>query len=93
MAEVWASLLTLSALQSPLAPPYALFPLFWLLSIEAGEVRGLARTVGLVVLWLLVSIVPPLSPQATVLCTLIEQFLVLGVSVFLLLRPGREDET
>lgn len=90
-AEVWAAVLTLSALQSPLAPAYAAFPLFWLLSLRAIEVRGTARALGFATIWALIAIIPPLSARGLVAWTLLQQVLVLGLSVYCLLRASSLD--
>lgn len=84
--ELWAAVLTLSALQSPLAPGYATFPLIWLLSLRADEVHGAARVVGFAAIWALVAVVPPLAPPHLLLYTLGQQALVLGLAVHALLR-------
>lgn len=88
-AERWLALLTLSALQSPLAPAYAAFPLFWLLSLWAAEVRGRAQAVGLALIWVFLTVQPPLDPKIVTAYTLVQQLLILGLAVFALLRSPR----
>mgnify|MGYP006890131917 FL=1 len=93
-AEVWAALLTLGSLRSPLAPGYVLISLLWLFSMRAGEVRGYRGALVAVLLWVGVSI--PVSGLGVAAATvaLCQQGLAIGVAGYFLLRrpPVEGDE-
>lgn len=89
-AVVWMSLLVLAALQSPFSPAYATIGLLWATTLLAVEVRRARDAVALVLLWLLVLFVPPgLSPVIQVVQSMMQTALILGVSVWLILRSPR----
>ena len=87
-AEVWAALLTLSALRSPLAPGYALFTLLWLMSTRAATLRGLAQAAGLAALWVGVSLPTPGTGAVQLAIALGQQALAIGLTLTYLLRPA-----
>lgn len=92
-AEVWAALLTLGSLRSPLAPGYVLISLLWLFSMRAGEVRGYRGALVAVLLWVGVSIPVSGLGVAAATAALCQQGLAIGVAgYFLLRRPPVEDD-
>lgn len=90
-AEVWAALLTLASLRSPLAPGYVAFALLWLLSIRAADVRGRGQTVGFAAIWLSISIVPPLTGHAMIYHSIFQQVLIVLVATYCILRPSKSE--
>jgi alpha-1,2-mannosyltransferase len=87
-AEVWAAVLTLSSLRSPLAPGYVMFALLWLLSLRAVDVRGGAQAFGLAAIWILLTVVPPFEGERAVAYSLFQQGVLLAVATFCLLRTS-----
>jgi hypothetical protein len=86
----WMSLLVLAALQSPFSPAYATIALLWATTLLAAEVRRAREAIALVLLWLLVLVVPPvLSPAARAIQSMVQTALILGVSVWLIVRVPR----
>ncbi len=85
-AEVWLALLTLSSLQSPLAPAYATFPMFWLLTIRAGDASGWRDTLGIAGVWGCLAIIPTVVPRPLLVYTLLQQVVVFGFCFAALLR-------
>lgn len=83
----WMSVLVLSALQSPFAPGYVLIGLLWATAIWSVEVKGSRGGVGLVLLSLGLTVVPPFSMPVKVAYSLFSSVLVLSVSSWLILRP------
>ncbi len=90
-AQMWAAVLVLASLRSPLAPGYVSFALLWLLSIRAIEIRGVAQILGMAATWALLVVVPPLGPEHLVMYSLLQQCLVLGLAMhFLVRQPSAE---
>lgn len=87
-AEVWAALLTLSSLRSPLAPGYVLISLLWLLSLQAAEVRGKLHAAVAVAIFIGVSVPLP----GGMIASLCQQGLAIGVVAYFLLRRPPVDE-
>lgn len=91
----WMSLLVLGSLQSPFAPGYVLIALQWatiLLAVEVTRVRG---AVTLLLVWVLLSIPPPLHMVVLVRVQgLLQSALALGIPSYLLLRraPMMQDD-
>lgn len=85
-AEVWLALLTLSALQSPLAPGYVLFPFLWLLTV-CRRSDGKAANAAVVALWAFLCVIPPQIPALFAAVTTLQQALVIGSCAYVLARP------
>lgn len=81
----WFGLLGLAALRSPFAPPEALIPIVWALSLRAAaaEDRGQVRDATL--LWIAAMILIPAPGPITAALALSLQALVYGVAVWLAL--------
>ena len=86
-AVLWAAVLTLGALRSPLAPGYVVFSLLWLLALRAEDVRSRWGAAGLAALWFALSWLPPFPLEQLVPYSLVQQAVLLGAAVLLLLRP------
>jgi len=89
----WMSLLVLAALQSPFGPAYTLIGLLWAITLLTVEVQSLRGGLGLVLLWLGLVIVPPVSMSAHIIQSLLQSVLAVGVPVFLILRTARQPES
>lgn len=93
-AVLWAAVLTLSSLCSPLAPIYVLFSLLWLLSLRAAEVRGTIQITVAVLLLIGVTIPIPGWGTPQVILSLIQQGLAAGATAYFLLRkPSIDDDS
>lgn len=85
----WMALLVLAALQSPFSPAYATLAMLWATTFLAVEVRSLAGTVGIVLVWLLIIVViPDLSPVQQAIQSLIQTTATFGICAWLILRPA-----
>jgi hypothetical protein len=85
-AVLWLTVLTLGTLRSPYAPAYVTFPLFWLLSLWSIEIRGAVGTILLAMVWVFLSATMPLSPTATVIASLVQQSVLMGLLVYAVFR-------
>jgi len=89
-AMLWMSLLVLAALQSPFAPGYVTIGLLWAITLWTVEVRRLRGGISLVLLWLLITIVPPIpNLHIFAVYSVLQSALTLGVSVWLVVRGAR----
>lgn len=94
MAGMWAALLTLASLRSPLAPGYVTFALLWLLCVRADEVRGPRQALVVAGIWVFLTVPLRGSPTSVVLYTMVQQVVIVGVAVAgLSPRPPRETPT
>ncbi len=92
-AAMWLTVLTLGTLRSPYAPPYVTFPVFWLMSLWAIDVRGVKATILLAMAWLFMSGAPPMSPQHMVMFSFLQQGLLIGLLSYSVLRKPRAEIT
>jgi hypothetical protein len=92
-ALTWMSLLVLAALQSPFGPAYTLIGLLWAITLLTVEVQSLRGALGLVLLWLGLVVVPPVSMSVHVVQSLLQSSLAIGVSAFLILRTACRFES
>jgi hypothetical protein len=90
-AAVWLTVLTLGTLRSPYAPPYVLFPLLWLFSLWAIEVRNAIGTILIAVCWFMFSVPVPLSPTQNMIFTLFHQAVIVGILVYWVLRKAPHE--
>jgi len=90
-AAMWLTVLTLGTLRSPFAPGYVTFPLFWLMSLWAIEIRSAKGTILLAAIWLLFSGAPHLSPVQFVVFSFIQQFAMIGVLLYWVFRKPRAE--
>lgn len=88
-ALVWMSLLVLASLQSPFAPGYTLIGLLWAITLLSVEVRGLVGGVVLVLLWLVLTVVPPVSVPVHAVYSALQTALAVGVPLWLIARAVR----
>ncbi len=90
-AELWLSVLALGTLRSPLAPAYAMVPLFWLFSLLSTEVRGPLRVFLISAIWVFLG-TAVLGPFRQLLIgSIVQQFLLLGLLVYVVLRRPYEE--
>lgn len=84
---VWFGLLGLGALRSPYAPPEALIPIIWALSLRAAaaERRPEAALAG--TLWVGVMLLLPIPPPAGAAISLAVQSVVYATAIWLALAP------
>lgn len=85
-AASWLTVLTLGTLRSPYAPGYVTFPLFWLLSLWAIEIRGAKGTILLVTAWLLLAGGAPLPLTQLVIFSFVQQSVVIGLLLYSVFR-------
>ena len=90
-AQLWAALLTLASLRSPLAPGYAVFALLWLLSLRAGHVRRWSGVVATALAWLALALVPPLTGDPLLYHSLAQSVLLIGLSLYFLFWPSKAE--
>ncbi len=95
-AVVWMSLLVLAALQSPFAPGYVTIGLLWAITLLSVEVRTFLGGISLVLIWLLITVIPPIqNPQLFAVYSLLQSACTLGVPIWLIVRtkgvPGRKE--
>ena len=89
-AVTWMSLLVLAALQSPFSPAYATLGLIWATTLLAVDVRRSRDGIALVFLLLLILVVPPgLDPAVQVVRSMIQTALLVGASIWLIVRKPR----
>lgn len=88
-AMTWMSLLVLAALQSPFAPGYVTIGLLWALTLASTETRGLAGGAALVLLWLLITVVLPISVPLLAAYGVLQSSAVVGASLWLMFRAVR----
>lgn len=89
-AIAWMVLLFFASLRSPFAPTYVAFSLLWAISLLSVEVETWRGGVGLVVLFLLLSIAPPLAPAALSAYVMAVEGVILVFAIGLLLRRPPE---
>lgn len=86
-AVVWMSLLVLAALQSPFAPGYVTIGLLWAITLLTAEVQTLRGGILLVLLWLLITIIPPIpNPQLFAAFFVLQSIVTLCVPAWLICR-------
>lgn len=89
-ALIWMSLLVLAALQSPFAPGYVTMGLLWAITLLAASVRGLRGGISLVLMFILLVFVPPISNlKYFAVYSILQMALTLGVPLYLILRTTR----
>lgn len=89
-AVTWMALLVLAAMQSPFAPGYVTLGLLWATTLLSIEVRSARGGIGLVLVWLLILVVPPGLPPATLAVrSMVQTVVIIGVSAWLILRRPR----
>lgn len=90
-ALIWMSLVVLAALQSPFAPGYTLIGLLWAITLLGAEVRGFRGGVALVLLWLVLTVVPPIDVPALAGYSVLQSALAMGVPLWLIVRAVRRS--
>lgn len=81
----WFGLLALGSLRSPFAPPEALIPIVWALSLRAAAAEGHREVVVAAVLWIVVMIMLPSPTPASVAVALLVQAVVYATALWLVL--------
>lgn len=90
-ALTWLSLVVLAALQSPFAPAYVAIGLLWAITLVATEVRGLGSGFFLIILWLLLTVVPPVPDQAMLaILSVFRSLFTLAVPAWIIVRAARQ---
>ncbi len=88
-ALLWMSLLVLAALQSPFAPGYVTIGLLWAITVLTTEVRRLRGGISLLLLWLCITIIPPIpDPHLFAVYSVLQSALVIGVPIWLVVRAA-----
>ena len=82
----WMALVFLTALRSPFAPGYVIFSFVWAVTLLATEVERRWHGVLLLVLFAVVTLLPPLPPERLVLYLALPQLAAITVSLWLILR-------
>lgn len=85
-AAIWLTLLTLGTLRSPYAPGYVTFPLFWLMSLWAIEIRSAKGTILIAAIWLLMGATPPMAVSQLVVLSMLQQSIFIGLLVYSVFR-------
>lgn len=88
-AGAWFGLLGLAAMRSPFAPPEALIPLVWALSLRAAAARSRGGVTLGVVLWVVMMIVIPVPVQPAAIAALAIQAVVYATAVGLVITGSR----
>lgn len=88
-AMTWMSILVLASLQSPFAPGYTLIALLWAITLASVEVRGRRGAVALVVLWLVLTVVPPVGLPFLAALSIVQSALAIGVPLWIIVRAER----
>lgn len=88
---MWAALLTLASLRSTFAPGDVLFSLLWLLSC-AVEARGAVQVGVAALVWIVMSNQLPGGGAPTLIASLLQQALMLGLLAHALLRSPPADD-
>ncbi len=86
---VWFGLLALGTLRSPFAPPEALIPLVWALSLRAAAAERRREVVLAAILWLTMLIFIPAPSPAGVAVSFVVQAVACGTAIWLALGPTR----
>lgn len=86
---VWFGLLALGALRSPFAPPEALIPLLWALSLRAAAPERRRDAAIAATLWVALLIVVPVPSPAGAAVSLAIQAVAYGTAVWLALGTTR----
>jgi hypothetical protein len=87
-ASAWMGVLTLGGMSSPFAPTYVGVGVLWALCLWAANLRGTRGIVAFCVGYLAVSGAPPLPDQTAIIVSLIQQSIVLGAAVYVIVtRP------
>lgn len=88
---VWFGLLALGALRSPFAPPEALIPLVWALSLRAAAAERRRDVALAATLWISLLIVVPVPSPAGAAVSLAVQAIAYGTAIWLALATTRTD--
>lgn len=84
-AIVWMSLLVLAALQSPFAPGYVVIGFLWAITLLAVDVQRIRGGVSLVLLWILITLIPPIpNLQLFAVFGVLQSAILLGVPIGLI---------
>lgn len=83
----WMAVLVLAALQSPFAPGYVVIGLLWAITLLVAEVERLQGAVGLVILWLLLTL-PSVPGLPLPVYGLVQSVITLCFPAWLLLWGG-----
>jgi hypothetical protein len=84
------SLLVLASLQSPFAPGYVTIGLLWTITLLAVEVRRLRGGMALLLLWLGLTVVPPISSLPIfAVYSVLQSALTIGIPIWLIVRSAR----
>jgi hypothetical protein len=89
---VWFGLLGLGALRSPYAPPEALIPIVWALSLQAAAAERRREVVIAGMLWVAIMVMIPAPPPAGALLSLAVQAVIYATAIWLTLAPRDPDE-
>lgn len=85
-AVAWMSLLVLAALQSPFAPGYVSIGLLWGITLLTTEVHRLREGLALVLLWLLLTAVPPIDLRLLTVYSVLQSLVTIAVPIWLIVR-------
>ncbi|MBA3546653.1 MAG: DUF2029 domain-containing protein [Nannocystis sp.] len=85
----WFGLLALGALRSPFAPPEALIPLIWALSLRAAAAERRREVALVATLWITMLILIPSPSPAGAAASLVVQAVACGTALWLALGPAR----
>lgn len=89
-ALTWMSLLVLASLQSPFAPGYTAIGLLWAINLLSVEVQRLRGGVGLVLLWLALTLPPPGTNLSVYIAhSMMQSALTMGAAIWLVVRTAR----
>lgn len=85
----WLALLVLGALQSPFAPGYVAIGLLWAITLMATDVRGVRGSIDLLLVWLLLTVVPPIPIKPLAVFSIVQMTLMAAAPIYLLVRGFR----
>lgn len=89
-ALTWMALLVLASLQSPFAPGYTAIGLLWAINLLSVEVQRFRGGVGLVLLWLALTLPTPGTSISVYLAhSLMQASLTMGAAIWLVVRATR----
>ncbi len=89
---VWFGLLALGALRSPFAPPEALIPILWALSLRAAAAVRRREVVLAGALWITIMLFLPVPPPAGAAISLAVQSVTYATAIWLTLTPRDPGE-